>query len=254
MYISIIGAGNVGTVLGRVLTGLGYTIRQVFSREYANAARLAEELGAEAVQDPELIDKRSDVYIIAVTDDAVADLAAKLVLDDQLVIHTAGSVSREVLSRTSSNYGVLWPMKMLRKPMTGPGAVTTVIDGSSPSVVSRIEKIAKQFSEHVLYAGDEQRLKMHAVAVMVSNFTNHMYHLAADYCEKEGIDFASFHTIIEESARQVQHAHPSEVQAGPAFRNDTGTMEKHRQLLTGYPALARLYDVLSDSIIEKHTR
>ncbi len=250
MELTIVGSGNVGTVLGRSLKQKGFSIRQVYSRNPTHAAELAGELNAEAVADLSLIDDKADIYLVTVTDDAIQAVAGHLSLGDKLVVHTAGSVSKEVLHNVSSRYGVLWPMKMIRKTMHELGPVNIVIDGNTETAVQQIQQLAGQFSDNITVAGDEMRLKMHLVAAVVSNFTNHLYHLAADYCLAEQIDFRSFYPIIEETVKQVQHTHPALVQAGPAFRKNTKTLEKHSRLLQEYPSLKKLYDTLSDSIMQ----
>jgi len=248
MQVTIIGSGNVATVLGRLFIDEGHSVAQVYSRNPEHAATLANQLQANAVSDLSLLNRRSDLYLLAVTDDALPAVAATLSLPGKLVLHTAGSVSKEVLKKVSEQYGVLWPMKMIRRSMTTLTPVTIVIDGSSETVCHQVELLARIFSPVVVQAGDALRIKMHMLAAVTSNFTNHLYHLAADYCSKEGIDFNLFHPLIEETARAIQTGHPKQFQAGPAYRGDGVTLGKHLQLLKEDPQLQKIYRVLSGSI------
>ena len=250
MQVTIIGSGNVATVLGRLLIEKGHTIKQVYSRNTAHAADLAKQFQAEAVSTLKVLDANADLYLLAVTDDALPEVAAQLSLGDKLVVHTAGSVSKEVLNKASINYGVLWPMKMIRRSMKTLEPVTVVVDGSSDPVICAVEKIAQLFSPLITRADDTTRVKMHMLAAITSNFTNHLYHLAADYCAAENIDFTFFYPLIEETAQRIQTTHPKQVQAGPAFRGDKQTLDKHKQLLAKYPRLEKLYQALSVSIGE----
>jgi hypothetical protein len=86
--------------------------------------------------------------------------------------------------------------------------VTIVVDGNTESVTIKIEQFAGLFSTTITRADDVMRSKMHMLAAVLSNFTNHLYHLAADYCEAEHIDFSVFYPIIEETALQIQENHP----------------------------------------------
>ena len=216
----------------------------------AHAAGLAAELGAENVESIALLDKNADLYLVAVTDDALADVASQLSLGSNLVVHTAGSVLKQVLQATSSSYGVLWPMKMIRRNMKELGPVTIVVDGNTPAVTDRIAALAAGFSTTVTRADDDLRLKLHMLAAVTSNFPNHLYRLAADYCEQEKIDFSLLYPIIEDTATRIRSAHPATVQAGPAYRRDLQTLEKHEQLLRQYPKLAELYEVISRNIMQ----
>jgi predicted short-subunit dehydrogenase-like oxidoreductase (DUF2520 family) len=249
MQVTIIGTGNVATVFGRLLVENGHSILQVYGRDHARAQELAKALGAMAVSDTADINAHADLYLIAVSDDALPELAAAFSVGDKFVVHTAGSVSKEVLKQTSSNYGVIWPMKMIRKNMPELGSPTIVIDGNTETGRNRIEAIARIFSTDITRAGDAQRLKMHMLAAVVSNFPNHLYRLAADYCEQEQIDFAVFYPIMQATVEQAQQHHPAEIQAGPAFRGDMDTIHKHEAMLQQYPQLLQLYIAMSNSIM-----
>jgi hypothetical protein len=88
--------------------------------------------------------------------------------------------------------------------------------------------------------------------VIVNNFVNHLYALAESYCNSEGIDFELLIPLIKETAERVQYITPLQSQTGPALRNDTDTIQKHIELLQKYPALKRIYETFTGSIV--HTR
>lgn len=250
MTVALIGSGNVATVLGRELMAHGHSLQQVWSRSPAHARQLADELGAAVVPDLQQLTPGLDLYLIAVSDDGLQSVADGISLNDELIVHTAGSVSREILRNCSQHYGVLWPMKMIRKNMPRLGEVTMVVDGSDKTVTQRLAAIAGQLSRTVTTADDELRIRLHMLASVTANFTNHLYRLAADYCEAEGIDFSLLYPIIQDTASRIRSSHPAEVQAGPAFRKDLITLEKHKALLRDYPQLAALYEAISASIMK----
>jgi predicted short-subunit dehydrogenase-like oxidoreductase (DUF2520 family) len=250
MLVTLIGSGNLATVLGRQFVQNGHRATEVWSRDPAHAGTLAAELNATPVEDLASLDPNSDLFVLAIADDALPAVAARLSLGSKLVIHTAGSVSKDVLQHTSTNYGVLWPMKMIRTTMDTLGPVTIIVDGSSPAVAAQIEKLAREFTGTVARADDALRIKLHMLAAVTANFTNHLYRLAADYCEQEGIDFSLLYPIITDTALRIWSAHPASVQAGPASRGDLQTLEKHQELLKEYPKLAALYAAISSSIMK----
>jgi predicted short-subunit dehydrogenase-like oxidoreductase (DUF2520 family) len=248
MLVTMVGSGNVASVMGRILLTKNYSIHEVYSRNASHAQQLAEQLNAKPVTDLALLETNADMYLVAVSDDALPGVASQLLLKDKLVFHTAGSVSKEILKNASTNYGVLWPMKMIRKTMTELAPVTIVVDGSSETVTRRLQELATVFSPIVTRADDETRVKMHMLASITSNFTNHLYQLAVEYCAEENIDPALFYPLIEETARQIQTHHPSELQAGPAFRGDRQTIQKHLLLLEKYPGIQKVYAAMTASI------
>ncbi|TDO28289.1 putative short-subunit dehydrogenase-like oxidoreductase (DUF2520 family) [Sediminibacterium goheungense] len=250
----MIGAGNVAHVLGRTLKKAGHTIVSIWNRDPAKAVLLAGELSAKAVEQPEELPDDADIYILAVSDHAIAELLPMLSISKGILIHNAGTVGIGILSQSAKQYGVLWPMKMLRSSMNELGDCTMVIDGNDEATRRLLFELAGQLVGRVTVADDLKRQKMHLIAAIGSNFTNHMYHLAADYCKETGIDFSLFYPLIASTALQIQTAYPGDVQAGPAFRGDKGTLERHRELLSDNEALLHLYDEITASIRKKFDR
>lgn len=249
MDIVIIGSGNVAAVLGRKFKAAGHTILQIYSRNAAAATELAYEWDTESTNYKILINKNADVYLIAVADDAINDVVDELKLPGKVVAHTAASVPKEVLKSVSNHYGVFYPLQSLRKEMNGLPEVPVFFDGSDDISRQKLETLAHSIAEDkVVLADDNDRLKLHIAAVVVSNFTNHLYLLAEDYCRKEGLDFKQLLPLIEETATRLKATSPNEVQTGPAIRHDSETIQKHLKLLKNHPRLKNLYVLLTESI------
>jgi hypothetical protein len=100
-------------------------------------------------------------------------------------------------------------------------------------------------------ASDELRAKLHVAAVLVSNFTNHLYALAYDYCSKEGAEFKLLLPLIEETALRLRNHVPNEMRTGPAIRKDIKTLEKHLRLLAAHPKAHHMYLKITDSIMDQ---
>jgi predicted short-subunit dehydrogenase-like oxidoreductase (DUF2520 family) len=249
MDIVIIGTGNAATVLGRRFKAAGHTILQVAGRNSAAASALAYELDTVSTNYWTSVNKNADIYIIAVSDNAIDAITAELKLPGKIVAHTAASVPKEVLKTVSSHYGVFYPLQSLRKETQSLPDIPLFIDGSDEKTISVLEKLAYSVSaEKVVQAGNDERIKLHVAAVFVNNFTNYLYVLAEEYCKKEGIDFKLLLPLIEETALRVKSNAPKSVQTGPAMRHDGQTIQKHLELLKTYPELEKVYAFLSESI------
>lgn len=250
MRVVIVGAGNVATVLGRLIKKAGHEVLQVVSRHSNNARILATELNCAFADNSGVVDKTADLYLIAVTDSAMGQLDDTYHLGNKLVVHTAGSVSKEVLKNVTHNYGVLYPLQSLRKQnMELQQDIPLLVDANTDEALTLLQDFARTLSGNVSKANDEQRLKLHVAAVLVSNFTNHLYTLAADYCSKEGADFKLLLPLIEETALRLRHHLPGEMRTGPAIRKDIKTLEKHLRLLAPYPSIHNIYLKITDSIM-----
>lgn len=249
MDIVIIGSGNVAAVLGRKFIAAGHHILQVVGRNAKAASTLAYEWDTVSTNYQSAINKNADVYIIAVSDDAINEIIAELKLPGKVVAHTAASVPKEVLKKITEHYGVFYPLQSLRKDMQQLPDVPIFYDGSDETTKDILEKLAHSISdEKVVEAGDDARLKLHVAAVVVSNFVNHLYTLAEDYCKKEGLDFKQLLPLIEETASRLKDSSPKQAQTGPAIRHDAETIHKHLELLHNHPQLKNIYVLLTESI------
>jgi predicted short-subunit dehydrogenase-like oxidoreductase (DUF2520 family) len=250
MHIVIIGSGNVATVLGRLCKNNDHEIVQVISRNTDHAKELATELNCPFTDSTGIIDTGADLYLVAVSDGALYELNSNIHLGRKLILHTAGSVPQNVLKEISVNYGVLYPLQSLRKEMEYSNEIPFLIDGNTEETKTLVEDFAKTLSNNITKANDEERLKLHVAAVIVSNFTNHLYALAEDFCKKEHIDFKLLAPLIKETAERVSSISPAVSQTGPAARNDIFTLDKHIRLLADHPRLKYIYLKLTDSIMK----
>lgn len=251
MDIVLIGTGNVASVFGKAFKQAGHVILQVAGRNSSAASQLAYELDTVSTNYWSQLDRNGDIYIIAVSDKAIGDVAAEIKLPGKIVVHTAASVPKEILKPVSEHVGVLYPLQTLRRERVDLPEIPVFFDGSDEKTKKLLEKLARSVAgEKVEQAGDDARIKLHVAAVFASNFTNYLYILAEEYCRKEGIDFKLLQPIIEETAQRIKSIPPSAVQTGPAIRNDTDTIAKHLALLEEYPALQSVYRFLSDSIAQ----
>lgn len=249
MDIVIIGSGNVAAVLGRKFKAAGHHILQIASRNASAASALAYEWDVISTNYLSAINRNADIYIIAVSDDAIDDVARELKLPGKVVAHTAASAPKEVLKNVSAHHGVFYPLQSLRKDMKELPDMPVFFDGSDEKTKKSLESLAHSLSKvQVAEAGDDARLKLHVAAVVANNFTNHLYALAQDYCHKEGLDFKQLLPLIEETASRIETISPKEAQTGPAIRNDSETIHKHLELLKNHPQLKNIYVLLTESI------
>ncbi|TDX01761.1 Rossmann-like and DUF2520 domain-containing protein [Dinghuibacter silviterrae] len=262
MTITLIGSGNVATVLGKRLQRAGHTILQVCSPRNAEAlgaalraeARKGEAPNAapEAIQDPKNL-KKADLYLVAVSDTAVKDVAGQIRVADALVVHTAGSVPLDVLKEASKRYGVLYPLQSLRKE-TDPDIIPLLVDGSDEDVRSIVEGVAKTISPMVKRCNDAERLFFHIGGVLVNNFPNYLYTQTDLFLQDKGQSIDMLLPLMAETVRRLKDFPPAEVQTGPAVRGDEATIRKHQEQLEGYPELLEWYNAFTNKIRSFYAR
>lgn len=254
MKVALVGSGNVATVLGKVIQNAGHEIVQVLGRNENHAKLLADKFKCDSGSFKTSAHKDADIYLLAITDTALYHLDQYVQLGEKLVVHTAGSVSKEVLKNISSSYGIIYPLQSLIKNSEKIPEIPLLVDGSNDDTTGIIYDFCKTLSNNVTIANDQERLKFHVAAVLVNNFTNHLFAMADEFCEKEKIDFKKLYPLIDETISRVKLNPPGDAQTGPAIREDIYTLGKHLQILSAHPDLKYLYLKLSESILKLHQK
>ncbi|MGK6351966.1 Rossmann-like and DUF2520 domain-containing protein [Parapedobacter sp. DT-150] len=251
MDVVLLGSGHVATHLGKALAEAGHRIVQVYSQTLAHAAALAANVNAEAIGDLASLAADADLYIIAVKDDAIEQVAAQLPSSlEGIVVHTAGSVDMNVLA-AQAHYGVLYPVQTFSKAKAVDfSTIPIAVEAADGDTHTRLSKLASSLSSRVFPCDSKQRLSLHVAAVFACNFTNHFYAIGAKILQEHQLDFDLIRPLILETAEKVMVHQPTDVQTGPAVRNDAETMAKHLKLLEGRPQLREIYRKLSREIFE----
>ena len=254
MKLVFVGSGNTATVLAKKFFAAGHTILQVWSRTREHARQLAAVTQAQPVDELSDISSNADLVLVAVADQALPALSTQLKLGAVPVVHTAGSVSGDVLQGSSTNYGVLYPLQSLRKEMDPMSEIPFLINAATPQLMQQLQHLALTVSSQVQQANDAQRLSFHCAAVLVNNFTNHLYALANQFCNERQVDFQLLLPLIRETALRLQHASPEQLQTGPALRKDEATIQRHLDLLAANQPLQQLYSILTESIFAMYAK
>jgi predicted short-subunit dehydrogenase-like oxidoreductase (DUF2520 family) len=255
MNIVLIGSGNVATQLGRAFKMAGQNIVQVWSRNIDHARELADTLASEPISDLFDLDINADLYIIAVKDEAIKQLAHELKVNDKLIVHTSGTTGIDALEGSSSKIGVFYPLQTFSKVKSiDLRQIPISIEGNTPEVASIIHAIADRLSEKVFELRSDQRKVLHVAAVFACNFTNHLFSLSQELLKGQNLDFDLLRPLINETANKVQLNDPITMQTGPAIRGDQSTINIHLDLLAGKPELKELYQKLSQSIVNLQER
>ncbi len=248
----------MATHLARAFHGAGHHILQVWSREYDHAARLAEQVCADPIDKASLLYPMAEVYILAVSDDALFDLALDVRLRDAIVLHTSGSTPLEVLRPISRKCGVIWsPQSFTAGSAMNYAELPFCIEGSTPQVEAQIDALLRTVSSHIYCLNGSQRGYLHLAAVLVNNFCNALNATAQELLASQAIPFEILHTIIRTTADKALAVDSDnggslwQQQTGPAVRHDDRTLLRHRQLLLDDPDLLHLYETFTALIQHK---
>jgi len=250
--VVILGAGNVASHLYKAFNKAdNISITQWYNRNlktidiYKNDVDITDDLSKL---------KDADIYILAVSDDAIAELSAQLPFDNRLVVHTSGSVSVYDLDKKHKR-GVLYPLQTFSKHAeidfaNVPICIETIDKKSYPL----LKEVAVSLGSPTRRINGDQRKVLHLAAIFVNNFTNQLYRIGHEITESEGAEFDMLKPLILETAKKIQESSPFMAQTGPAKRNDKKTLKKHLKLLKDNQHHTDVYELLTASIKKTHGR
>lgn len=225
MKVAIIGKGNLGSHLRNALQPT--CDMQWYGREFPNT-----------------ID--ADIVIVSVSDDATLEVVRDV--HAPLVVHTAGAVAMAHLERT----GVFYPLYSFTKEASVQWAdIPFLLETSRKEDMRILEEITRLIGAQAFHITSEQRTKLHAAAVMVNNFTNHLYTLAKEHCQHYELPFEVLHAIMRQGPDKAIALDPETAQTGPASRGDDRTISHHLEQIQD-PATKALYELLSENIKKRY--
>ncbi|MDD4822535.1 MAG: DUF2520 domain-containing protein [Bacteroidales bacterium] len=247
--VTFIGAGNLATQLALCLHKSGIKIIQVFSRTEEAASLLAMKVGALSCTHIPDITSEADVYIFALKDTVLEDVASKTPVNKGLWIHTSGSMPMNLFAPYKESYGVLYPLQTFSKTKEVDfSQIPLFLEGSNEKVMDTIKKLANILSPHIYFVDSEKRKRLHLSAVFACNFANHLYSIADEIIRETGIPFSVLFPLIQETAAKVQELPPLDAQTGPAVRYDQNIINKQIEMLKDSPEFQEIYRLLSQSI------
>jgi Uncharacterized conserved protein len=245
---SIIGSGNVASWFAYTICKHGGTIRQVYSPMLAHAEQLAATCQAEAIDNLSQLLPQSDFYLLSIKDDSYQSLLEQLPFTLPVAVHTAGSLSMNILAPYAHRYGVIYPYQTISQQSDFDRlTVPLCVEACDELTTAQLLQWAEPWSAKSTVIREEQRAYLHIAAVFASNFTNAMYGVAHEILTSRQMSFEMIMPLLEQTLEKVKTHSPAEVQTGPAIRDDQQTMEKHLDLLEN-EELRTIYRLISNRV------
>lgn len=233
--ITIIGSGRMGQGLGLALAGAGYAVTLVGRRQRKVPSRLLLHVG-----DWPPVTRSCDVLLLATPDDVVAAVAQRLadengVGSDQVVMHLSGLLDHKALDPlrpSGAGLGSFHPLKSVAEPdaatATDFAGAAVGIEGDDRAVAAG-ETIARRLEMIPIRLPPGSKPAYHAAAVLVSNYTVTLVHMAERIVHEAGLrdERGMFQRLLEGTVANVASMGPREALTGPIRRGDALTVEAH---------------------------
>lgn len=244
--VVIIGSGNVANHLIMACYNNPFIdLIQVFSRSKNQFPNLEPQVSI--IHDWEQL-KEADLYILAVSDNAIAEVSSKLPFANRLVVHTSGTMPMTLLD-AKNRRGVLYPLQTFSKTKNIDfKKVPLCIEAENEVDLKLLQELAANWVNNSYIISSEQRKALHVAAVFVNNFVNHLYKIGNDICVDNNMSFEILKPLIMETADKINYLSPTNAQTGPAKREDTITINEHLKFISN-DNQKEIYKLLTQSII-----
>lgn len=253
MRVTVLGIGKVGQSLIAALENI-QVLHQVYCRHLDAAAELKILYPHIAFTDQlDLSASQSDLFIMAVSDEAIAELSAKIKLPTNAILaHSSGTTALETL--THERTAVFYPLQTFAKgKITELKEVPILLEASDALTYQKVEDLARRLSRKVIPANSNIRAQIHLAAVFASNFSNRMIHTAEKILAPLGHELDLLEPLIMRSIENIFRQGSNAALTGPAQREDHQTIEKQKALLSQNPELQELYQKLTKYTLSTKT-
>lgn len=247
--IGLIGTGNVATALAREIRKHELlTLVKLIGRDQN---KLPKDLISVPFSNQFNALHSCDMILIAVSDHSIQKVSNQLPLTDAVVAHTSGASSMDLLSN-HKHRGVFYPLQTFSKqqPLTW-SEIPILWEGNKKLVDEKLETLSQLLSPLAVQIDEKQRLSMHLAAVVVNNFTNHLYAEAHRFCKSKHVNFDLLVPLIEETTRKIKQLDPRESQTGPASRGDTQTIQRHK-MIPMTEELSDIYSLFTSQLLKQY--
>ena len=243
MRLSLIGSGKLGQQLYREFSECAAIELVQWMDRSATESSTAEGISI-VKQVEELLEV--DCFLLAVNDEVIEMLAANLPANS-LVIHTSGATEISVFS-DHNRRGIFYPIQSFSHGRSVTFLKLPVgIEASNSKDLKFLEKLALAIQAKPVHLDSAQRKVLHLSAVLVNNFSNHLFTKAAKICEENKIPFELLKPLIRETVDKLDELSPKRAQTGPALREDHKTISAHLSLIENVE-LKKLYTLFTNSI------
>ncbi|WP_449315616.1 Rossmann-like and DUF2520 domain-containing protein [Rubneribacter sp.] len=256
-HVGFVGAGKVGTTLGRYFLSRSIPVSGYASRTRASAVEAAELTGSRAFASLAELVRESDLIFITAPDSVIASVAHELAasgapLAGATICHCSGALTAEELAplrAAGASVGSAHPLLAVSDktgPLDAMAYAFFTVEGD-PAARECLAALLDMCGNRHRAINPADKTRYHAAAVFLSNLAVGLYgegfRLLEDcgFAPEEARSAAS--SLIMGNARAVVERGCQAALTGPAERLDTRTIERHLAALG--PDARNLYARLS---------
>jgi len=264
LSFSLFGASRVGISLAYHLHRIGFRPDFIWNRhpERLIRAKSFVPFQNQSIKLASACRSRPNWIIIAVTDDAIEDVAngiSRFAKDFSTVkvFHTSGflnSSSLDSLRRKGASTGSLHPVISVPDVPTGIGLLASCIYTCEGPVKNSLMNLVIRIGGKPYLVNRRQKEVIHLSAVFLNNYVvaliNAIKKLSSDYTISPEKARSILQPISQQAVLSGWEKSATEALTGPLMRGDLKTIEKHLDLLDNYQELKKLYQKFIDLALQ----
>jgi len=240
MKVGFIGAGKVGTTLGKYFSTRGIEVTGYFSRSIQSAKEAASFTGSRASGNADALMELSDVLFLTVPDGEIQKVYSRLdkeKMKGKILCHSSGSLSAGetfpgIEEQGAYGYSV-HPLSAVSDRFTAYREMQDIfftIEGSEARL-DEMRKWLKSIGLHAAVIDGSKKTLYHAAAVIASNHVVALFAEAQEMLASCGLDEGTAKDALASlflgNARHIAEVGPTAALTGPIERGDSGTAAKH---------------------------
>lgn len=256
--VAIIGAGRLGTSLGRALANKGFPILWIADREPAAARESRRIIGQGRATTDIARAAEAGIIFLSVPDEETERTARALAgtpaaWHEKAVLHTSGIQPSTVLASLRSKGAAcasFHPVQSFpRKDMPAVHFKDIVIalEGDAAALTTG-KRLVRLLGARAYLLRARDKAFFHAACSMASNLFVPLFEMARTLLRGIGIKDADAASLllplVEGTLQSLKHLDGPRALTGPISRGNVETVEKHLEALRRYPAARRAYQVL----------
>lgn len=256
--IGFIGAGKVGTCLGRLFNAYTFNVIGYYSHSFSSAHYAASLTKSTAFLEVEELLSCCDWIFLTVPDIEIAkvwnEIKDMLSNSKLCIFHCSGAEKSTLIEISSINQRTfslhpLFAFSDKQVPLTILEKIHFTLEGKNGCV--EIEERIKNLPNMVSILTTENKSLYHAACVFCSNLIVGLTHISESLFSEIGLDNDTFQTALSvlflENAKNIATKGTKKSLTGPVARNDIHVVEQHLKELSG--EYRQIYRFLSKEIL-----
>lgn len=263
--IVIIGAGQVGQTLGRLLHRSGkYKVVGVWDRNATHAWAAVSFIGpgVRIYKDKKEAVQAADIIFITTPDDVIENICREIFSgansdsNDKIVIHCSGSQSSGILKSAKRHQGVyiasFHPMQTFadKAETAGNFKGTYCVYEGEPRALPAVKGIIRTLGGRPVKIKARDKTLYHIGCVFASNYLVAILKASGEFLKCCGLKnqdmLKSVQPLVNSSLRNIIALGPTAALTGPIARGDVRTIKNHvRSIRKNMPAYLPLYKELA---------